>query len=383
MDPDEEEEVDAEINQSATSADPIDGDHDEEDDEQPILRNRGRPSKMSRRSGGTDIANTTIGDYVGGDYDGDDHEPLHMDYDDGDAEPLQGFEDGDDDVALEQAAIDAENEDGSGDEPNDEPLPKRRGRPPKANKHATKVVRRQQTPNEVQRPLKTRVSRLPHEREHSRNRSLTPVDPNVYTGDFRSRRSGRTHFAPLQYWKNEKFEYKQGEIQPIIVGIERKPDEPIKSRGHKRYNSSTRGRSRSRAKSGTRQMSVESDGDGADDTTNPVGTVALYGTENEEVERREWTLHKMLISGIAMPKSRIEMKSVDGAEFLYQKVFGEDQFIAGGFVYLPVKTQKPGKPSRDNAYVSDSRMLGSMLRCRYSTSFRGLSTSRYMSTAWS
>ena len=45
-------------------------------------------------------------------------------------------------------------------------------------------------------------------------------------------------------------------------------------------------------------------------------------------------------------------KEVEGAQFKYQKVFGEDQFIAGGVVYIPVGGDKPGKFSKDNAYVS-------------------------------
>lgn len=44
-------------------------------------------------------------------------------------------------------------------------------------------------------------------------------------------------------------------------------------------------------------------------------------------------------------------KSVDGSQFMYQKIFGEGQFIAAGVVHIPPGGKKPGKHSKDNAYV--------------------------------
>jgi centromere protein C len=45
---------------------------------------------------------------------------------------------------------------------------------------------------------------------------------------------------------------------------------------------------------------------------------------------------------------------------MYQKVFGEDQFIAAGVVFIPVGGKKPGKHSKDNSYV---RRLSCRFRC--------------------
>lgn len=56
-------------------------------------------------------------------------------------------------------------------------------------------------------------------------------------------------------------------------------------------------------------------------------------------------------SGVALPTSRLDPKEVAGSGFRYQKVFGEDQFIAAGVVYIPVGGSKPGKHSKDNSYV--------------------------------
>jgi centromere protein C len=45
--------------------------------------------------------------------------------------------------------------------------------------------------------------------------------------------------------------------------------------------------------------------------------------------------------------------------FRYQKVFGEDQFIASGVVYIPVGSSKPAKQSKDNSYVGLAMSLRS------------------------
>lgn len=55
--------------------------------------------------------------------------------------------------------------------------------------------------------------------------------------------------------------------------------------------------------------------------------------------------------GIAYPKNLLDPKEVKDGNFKYQKVFGEDQFIAAGVVYVPIGCKKPGKHSKDNSYV--------------------------------
>ena len=73
--------------------------------------------------------------------------------------------------------------------------------------------------------------------------------------------------------------------------------------------------------------------------------------------------------GIAFPFAHLQPRDVMGPDenvlsFKYQKVFGEDQFMAAGVVFVPVGGEKPGKDSRDNSYVRDlspSLMIGLML----------------------
>jgi centromere protein C len=65
--------------------------------------------------------------------------------------------------------------------------------------------------------------------------------------------------------------------------------------------------------------------------------------------------------GLAYPKHLLSPKQVPNSSFLYQKVFGEDQFIAAGMVVIPVGASKPAKHSKDNSYVGvlwSARVLG-------------------------
>jgi hypothetical protein len=53
-----------------------------------------------------------------------------------------------------------------------------------------------------------------------------------------------------------------------------------------------------------------------------------------------------------MPHRRLKTKPVDGGKYEYEKVFGEDTFAAAGVIRIPAGSKKPGKSSRDNAFVS-------------------------------
>jgi hypothetical protein len=55
-----------------------------------------------------------------------------------------------------------------------------------------------------------------------------------------------------------------------------------------------------------------------------------------------------------MPHRQLETKRVEGGDYEYQKVFGEDTFAAAGVIRIPAGSKKPGKTSRDNAFVSYS-----------------------------
>jgi hypothetical protein len=56
--------------------------------------------------------------------------------------------------------------------------------------------------------------------------------------------------------------------------------------------------------------------------------------------------------GIAMPYDKLAPAAVKGGAFEYQKVFGEEAFAAAGVIRIPPGSSKPGKSSKDNAFVS-------------------------------
>ena len=208
-----------------------------------------------------------------------------------------GFElaNGDDDegLSMEEAAIAAENEAGSGEEELDEeeqrPV-KRKNQKRSKSKEPTR--RRERTPHEVREKRRLRVSRMgvgefPPQGRICRSVLRLHADEESYKGDFTCRRSGRRHFQPLKYWLGERFEYQRGQFQPAITEVVHIPDEPSESFAAKRKRA---GRSRS-AKSGGRGSTEETAGrwgleDGWDEETEPVGVVQDFITD-KEIQRRE------------------------------------------------------------------------------------------------
>ncbi|EIW66523.1 hypothetical protein M231_02297 [Tremella mesenterica] len=186
------------------------------------------------------------------------------------------------------------------------------------------------------------ISRVLGQEKHAIRKRISELeddpDNDGVSGDFIVRRSGRKHFAPLAWWRGEKFSYKRGDKLAIIKEIVKVPEEvpePLSSR----YKPSRTGRSQS-VKMESADV-AEPEGLGWDNQTDPIGIVKDYPS-GAEAKRR-----------IAFPQSRLSPKPSEtpGGHFLYQKVFGEEQFIAAGVIYIPVGGIKPGKHSKDNAYI--------------------------------
>jgi hypothetical protein len=57
------------------------------------------------------------------------------------------------------------------------------------------------------------------------------------------------------------------------------------------------------------------------------------------------------ITGVVVPKSKLNPRLVENESFMYEKVFGEQRFLATGILDLPPGASKPPKSSQDNAYV--------------------------------
>ncbi|KAL7420121.1 mitotic fidelity of chromosome transmission-related protein [Cryptotrichosporon argae] len=206
----------------------------------------------------------------------------------------------------------------------------------KKTKTAAKVAKKAP----ARREPAARVERSGSQIRRSRASGIA-VEDHQYDGDFTCRRSGRRHFAPLAWWRNEKFEYARGDAVPEIVEVVHVAPEPARPLGGsgKRARAAQRTVARGRSGSRARSESYHPQEEGWDAKTNPIGLV------------KEWPSGVEINRRIALPKSLLKPKQVLGSEFLYQKVFGEDIFVASGMVHIPVNGSKPGKPSKDNTYM--------------------------------
>ncbi|KAF8176019.1 Mif2/CENP-C like-domain-containing protein [Pholiota molesta] len=154
------------------------------------------------------------------------------------------------------------------------------------------------------------------------------------------RRSQREHYAPLEYWRGEKLVYGRSRnsgpiLVPQIKEIVRIPKEHSLPLGGKRKRGSTRARSRSQVVDADEDaippaLPVVNPEEGWDDDTQAVCTVVHY-TSKEEVERR-----------IAMAVDR---------SWSFDKIFGDDEFIAAGQLIIPPRGRKPSKAAKDNTYI--------------------------------
>ncbi|KAK7047302.1 mitotic fidelity of chromosome transmission-related protein [Paramarasmius palmivorus] len=160
------------------------------------------------------------------------------------------------------------------------------------------------------------------------------------------RRSQRATYKPLQYWRNEKVVYGRPKTQkgqilvPHIKEIIRIPEDPVEPFSKKRKRS-TRSRSRVPAASATPAPHDPDDfpEKGWDDDTSERGLVIDWRTK-ELVEKR-----------IACLAKNVSPQQANNSEWLFQKIFGDEQFIAAGQLVIPVDARKPNKTTKDNTYV--------------------------------
>ncbi|KAF9077708.1 Mif2/CENP-C like-domain-containing protein [Rhodocollybia butyracea] len=166
------------------------------------------------------------------------------------------------------------------------------------------------------------------------------------------RRSQRRPIKPLDWWRNEKYVYErpaQGStLVPHIKEIIRIPEEPKEPLGkHKRK----RGRSRTAQPMGkdkpnregglNRGESAVDDNpeEGWDDKTPAVSMVIDWKTK-EPCDKRITCLAK-----------NVKPQPAIGNEWFFQRIFGDDSFIAAGQLIIPVHKRKPSKTTKDNTYI--------------------------------
>ncbi|ESK84035.1 centromeric dna binding protein [Moniliophthora roreri MCA 2997] len=189
----------------------------------------------------------------------------------------------------------------------------------------------------VAEPSKEKVIKKPKQKVQSTN-----LKENYTDG---VRRSQRKSYKPLQYWRNEKVIYgrpshKDGQILvPHIKEIVRIPEEPVEPLSKKRKRT-TKSRSRP-PDSGQAQSRDPNDfpEKGWDDDTMERGQVIDWRTR-ELVEKR-----------LACLSKNVTFQEASNSAWQFQKIFGDEQFIAAGQLVIPEKGRKPSKPTRDNTYV--------------------------------
>lgn len=59
-------------------------------------------------------------------------------------------------------------------------------------------------------------------------------------------------------------------------------------------------------------------------------------------------------TGVAFTAAMVNPKPAANNDFLFQKVFGDGEFIAAGQLVIPPGSRKPTKSAKDNTYVSSN-----------------------------
>ncbi|TDL24984.1 hypothetical protein BD410DRAFT_813828 [Rickenella mellea] len=158
------------------------------------------------------------------------------------------------------------------------------------------------------------------------------------------RRGKRTRYAPLEHWRLEKVVYGRREsgtcVVPVIKDIIRIPKEEPQPLGVLGKRKRARSKSKTRAaEHDENQVIVADPEEGWDDDTQPMASVTDFVTGVDQMRR------------VVFTKKMVEPKPAANAQFAYQKIFGDGEFIAAGQLVVPPGGKKPSKGTKDNTYV--------------------------------
>ncbi|ORY72568.1 Mif2/CENP-C like-domain-containing protein [Leucosporidium creatinivorum] len=153
------------------------------------------------------------------------------------------------------------------------------------------------------------------------------------------RRSSRQRLQPLEYWRNERVVYKRRQSGIAIEEVVRIPKPPAESLASKKKNGGGGG-----PRSGSTKVRVKSEPappeeEGVDDATDPDGIVWSW-EGNAEVSRR-----------IAFTAKMVDPRPTYNNKFMFQKIYTELDYLAGGILQIPAGAEKPTKPAKDNSYM--------------------------------
>ncbi|GJJ15569.1 hypothetical protein Clacol_009847 [Clathrus columnatus] len=185
-----------------------------------------------------------------------------------------------------------------------------------------------------------------HKRQKKTTQLAELMDDNEPTG---LRRSKRRHYRPLEYWRQERVVWGRREngrsVVPVIKEIITipKPDpEPLGVNRRKRGARKPRSMSLPSPvpiQEEVRIVEVDNPELGWDDAT-PSAGVIIDWTSSDEVERR-----------VVYPARMVKPSPAPGYNYLFQKIFGDGDFIAAGQLLIPPGAEKPTKPTKDNTYI--------------------------------
>lgn len=175
------------------------------------------------------------------------------------------------------------------------------------------------------------------------------------------RRGTRTRYAPLDWWRCEKVVYGRREsglcLVPTIKEIHRLPKEEVVPLGKNKRTRRYRGKSKTQSVEPMEDPSLYNPEEGWDDDTIEEGVVLDY-ERDEEVQKREnhvssqcTHVYSDTITGVAFTAKMLKLKPAANNDFLFQKIFGDGNFIAAGQLIVPPKKQKPTKGTKDNTFV--------------------------------
>ncbi|KAJ7745502.1 Mif2/CENP-C like-domain-containing protein [Mycena olivaceomarginata] len=169
-----------------------------------------------------------------------------------------------------------------------------------------------------------------------------------------TRRSARTPYAPLEWWRNEKVEFggRDPEGGPILVprikAIVRIPKEPVVPLGKHARGVRKRSRTPAAAEKGKPRVvekivevpvAAENPEEGWDDETETQAVVKAF-EGGGDVKRR-----------IAFTARMVDPAPAANNEWFFHKIFGDGDFIAAGQIIIPPGGRKPSKQSRDNTFI--------------------------------
>lgn len=141
------------------------------------------------------------------------------------------------------------------------------------------VAKRKKSPKKQEkgkdRARSARSGSTAAQRKRTRPSELGPGDDG-YHGNFVTRRSGRQHYKPLEFWRGEKVEYMRGPGCAVIKEIITIPEDPPVPLALRKSRKNGRARSGSVAVGKRKREDSVEDEEGWDHKTEPTGLVQDY-----------------------------------------------------------------------------------------------------------